>query len=685
MIYIERKKLIVLSISFVFLTLANLHAANINLVTNPGFENGTTGWTARAGGTFAETTNPVRTGTNAGRSYSRTQTYQGIKQSLLEKVQFGTAYTISAYLRTSTSASSPVKISIERADGSGTTYSSVASGNATSNGWTKLQGSFTFSYTGTITTLDLYFEGPASGVELYVDDANVLGPSPSSSQEASAQLDPSTRYQILEGFGGAGAWYEQSVLNYSEPTRTNLYNTLFRNLGLDIYRVRNTYGIDNGYITRSATIINAAENSLGHSIRVLNSSWGPPAYLKSNNDFENGGTLIKDANGNYEYAQFAQWWRDSLTAWSNAGVNIYYLSMQNEPGWAADWATCLWDPTENSTRAGYKQGFAALYTNLNTMPNRPKLLAPENQSLSSTGNYINALNTTDKANIYGYSHHLYDGDPNRPDGLVSAMTAFKNQYSDKPVFQTEYSSGYVVNWENAMYLAMLINNCLTVENVSAYFYWDLFWASPNGLVSLTTPNYTINPVYYAFKHFSYFTDPNWQRIALSADSSSLRTSAFINPDNNEVSIIVINTSLTVDYNTTFNLGNFEIEAGDIYRSSASENFVLAGAYNGKVLFPKNSITTIVLDGALIPQNCQQVQDFGYALLSDINGDCLVNYKDLYAISEHWLKTDCEETDNCGGADLQPADGTVDFMDFKDLAQQWMQCNDPQNANCSQNW
>ncbi|HBG26442.1 MAG: hypothetical protein A2Y10_09990 [Planctomycetes bacterium GWF2_41_51] len=671
-------------IPFALLFITNVFAANINILTNPGFESGTTGWTSRSC-SISAVSSPVYNGSQSGRAYNRTATWNGIQQDMLNKMIIGSTYQISARLRISAS-SGTVKITVQKKVDGVTTYANVATGTANNTGWIYLSNNYNLTANGPLTELYVYFEGPNSGVDIYVDDANVYGPDPSQGFDAAASINIDTRYQILEGFGAAGGWYEQSVLNYSSTIRTNLYNTMFRDLGLDIYRVRNTYDIDNGYITRSATIIAAARTSLGHPIRVMNSSWGPPAYLKSNNDFENGGTLIKDANGNYKYTQFAQWWRDSLTAWSNAGVNTYYLNMQNEPQWSADWHTCLWDPTENSTRAGYKQGFAALYANLNTMPNPPKLLAPESASLGGTASYLNALNTTDKSNIYGYAHHLYDGSADNPDQLISAMTTFKNLYSDKPVFQTEFSGSPVNTWANAMNLAMLMNNCLTVENVSAYLYWDLFWASPSGLISLTTPNYTINPVYYAFKHFSYFTDPNWQRVAASSNTSALRMSSFINPENNQLSIILINISNDSDITLTFNsFGNFEVSSGSVYRSSSTENCVLLGSYIDSVLLPKNSITTIALNGSLIPQNCTQVQSFGYTLLSDLNGDCRVDYEDLSVISEYWLRSDCDTINNCNGADFEPTDGMVDFSDFSDFAIQWMQCNDPEDSDCMQNW
>jgi GH35 family endo-1,4-beta-xylanase len=85
------------------------------------------------------------------------------------------------------------------------------------------------------------------------------------------------------------------------------------------------------------------------------------------------------------------------------------------------------------------------------------------------------------------------------------------------------------------------------------------------------------------------------------------------------------------------------------------------------------------------QTCADIQDANYGLLSDLDGDCYVNYKDLKIITDNWLRIDCAEPDNCEGADFEPTDGVVDLYDFSDFAVQWLQCNNPEDTNCPHNW
>ncbi|MGD1043527.1 MAG: carbohydrate binding domain-containing protein [Sedimentisphaerales bacterium] len=657
-----------------------------NILVNPGFETGdTTGWSSHYGATISAVTSPVYSGSYSGRASGRAQTYQGIQQDIKDKVVIGQTYQISGRVRTSTSASSTVKISIQKTDNGVTSYATVATGTASSSGWVLLSGNYTVPEVNVIRTeLYVYFEGPTTRIDIYVDDANVFGQVPGpTNPNATGQVNFNVTHQTLEGFGAAGAWYQNNVIACSS-SHPEIYNILFRDLGIDIYRIRNTYGIDSSYISDTANIVQAANNALGHPIRVMNSSWSPQASLKSNGNTSQG-TLAKDASGNYRYADFAQWWANSLVAWSAAGVNTYYINMQNEPDYSTSgWDTCLFDPTEDSTNAGYEQAFKALYNNLNTLPSRPKLLVAEGANINATEVRVNALDANDKSNTYGYSHHLYEGSANAPDGYITEMATLQTNYGDRPLMQTEFSASGPFTWTDAMNLAILMHNTLTVEGASAYLYWELFWPSPSGLVSISTTGYTINPVYYAMKHYSFFTDPNWQRVDANSTSSNLRISAYKDPCEPNAAIVVINTSTTTDVNLTLSLNGFNPGNSGIYQSKSDANFAYIGTFSTStpVLLPKQSITTIHLAGFA---DCAAVQAGHYRLDSDLNGDCYVDYEDLAIIAYYWLHTDCTAPSNCQGADFAPTDGTVNFLDFADFGPQWMQCNNPLDANCTPNW
>jgi hypothetical protein len=70
-----------------------------NVLTNPGFESGTTGWSGRSC-SIETVTSPVHSGSLSGRAYNRNATWDGIQQDMLNKMVIGQTYQISGWIRT---------------------------------------------------------------------------------------------------------------------------------------------------------------------------------------------------------------------------------------------------------------------------------------------------------------------------------------------------------------------------------------------------------------------------------------------------------------------------------------------------------------------------------------------------------------------------------------------------------
>ena len=166
-----------------------------NILQNPGFENGTAGWADRACKIEAVKT-PVHSGTGAAKAFGRTETWQGIKQSLLGKVSSGTTYKISAFVRLENADTDTVTVSIEQADDEGTKYINVATEPVDNRDWIEISGEFTLDAKGALKTLDVYFEGPEPNVNFFVDDVVVSGPSPAAQPDPNApKTDPNAPKQ----------------------------------------------------------------------------------------------------------------------------------------------------------------------------------------------------------------------------------------------------------------------------------------------------------------------------------------------------------------------------------------------------------------------------------------------------------------------------------------------------------
>jgi glucuronoarabinoxylan endo-1,4-beta-xylanase len=575
-----------------------------NVLTNPGFENGREGWYERTC-VIEAVSSPVHSGTGSCKVVNRLENWQGVKQSVFGKLVEGKVYKVSGWVRLDNAKSDVVAISVEQQDDAGTKYIGVARDSVTDSAWTHLSGEFTLKVTGALSVLDVYFEGPAPGVNFYVDDASFYGPEVIASAaipakpEGKGSIDAGVQYQEIEGFGASGAWYTKDLLNHQKSEE--LFKLLFKDLGLDIFRMSNYYETDPDAFRESIEIAKKGKAVSGRDLKIMISSWSPPPSLKSNDNIV-GGTL-KKSNGKFMYDEFARWWHDAVAFCAASGVNVSYVNIQNEPDYGAPYNSCVFAPNETADTnvAAYNEAFKAVWQKLNAEMGSamPKMLAPETSSLGNAKRYIENLD--DLTHVYGYATHLYDcsGCGLAPDRFIPSMSSFagfNKQHGDKPLFQTEFADA-ALTWKDAISAALVVHNALTVEGVTSYMYWDLFWGPDSGLVSINSPSsYTINPPYYAFKQYSAFIDAGWQRVDASTDNTGIKMSAYISPDKKNLAAVIINTTTDTEISLDLSFKNISISRGEIYRSAKDEHCALVGSYNAKapLKIPAYSITTISL-------------------------------------------------------------------------------------------
>ena len=149
-------------------------AVGENLLTNPGFETGSTmGWYSFGPTVITAVSDQAQDGKYSALVTSRTQAWQGIAQGLLSKMEVGKTYTVSAWVRLQNKESDTVKLTFKRTDQGGDHYDFCAAVTANNTGWTQLTGQYKVTADGNLTTLDLYAEGPAPGVNFYLDNVSV--------------------------------------------------------------------------------------------------------------------------------------------------------------------------------------------------------------------------------------------------------------------------------------------------------------------------------------------------------------------------------------------------------------------------------------------------------------------------------------------------------------------------------
>jgi glucuronoarabinoxylan endo-1,4-beta-xylanase len=361
-------------------------------------------------------------------------------------------------------------------------------------------------------------------------------------------VDTGTTFQEMIGFGGALTWY--SPLLTGSSSKNQIADLIFTDLGIDIIRFKNWYYPDN-YPSVTSTSVMTDDNSKVHwdatnelytlakvkvpDVKILLSSWGPPANLKSNASTREG-TLKRDGSNNFMYDEFAQYWEDAL---DHIPFTPEYLSIQNEPTFInSGWTTCKWSASETTDLPSYVTAFDRVHDKIKTRINSPILIGPESQDIPTYASFANLLKTRDYCGALAYHpYNINSSNSTNVSGLQSIA-----QTSIKKNMMTEFSDN--LDWFNT---GLFIQSSLTEANTSAYIYWKLIWAEPSSgsenaaMVSITNAGqYTVTPFYYLIKHFAKNIDAGYTRISTKTNDSNLSTSGFTSPDKSKITVIIIN-------------------------------------------------------------------------------------------------------------------------------------------------
>ena len=147
-------------------------ATSGNLLSNPGMEDGTTGWQVNGSGTLAASTGVVRSGSRSLGITGRTGAWNGPAQDVTSRMTNGKSYATSVWAR-SQSGTPGAKATLALTANGTTSYLQLTpAATVTSSGWTQLSGTATVSWSGTLSRAVLYVETAAGTDNLYIDDAS---------------------------------------------------------------------------------------------------------------------------------------------------------------------------------------------------------------------------------------------------------------------------------------------------------------------------------------------------------------------------------------------------------------------------------------------------------------------------------------------------------------------------------
>ncbi len=348
---------------------------------------------------------------------------------------------------------------------------------------------------------------------------------------AQCLVDWNSVFQRIDGFGASSAWQP----NWTTAQADMFFST---NKGIGLSLLRNH--IVPGGNTVETNIMQMAQ---ARGARVWSTPWSPPASCKGTNALGvvsvNGGAFVSSTNNYQNYAnQLASYVETMKTTY---GINLYAISMQNEPDVnTTNYESCVW------TSQQFHDFIPYLYSALsNHGVGSTRIITAEDEhwQFNLTANTMSDSNTAAMVGIL--AAHNYGSS-------VSMVTNY-----GKELWETEISllSGNDSSITNAVYWAGQIHQFLTIAQVNAWHYWWLINGNSTGNESLMDINGTPAKRMYALGNFSKFIRPNFYRIGVITNTGPLQISAYMDPVSSNFVLVAINSS-TNDVTQTFNFANF---------------------------------------------------------------------------------------------------------------------------------
>ncbi len=386
---------------------------------------------------------------------------------------------------------------------------------------------------------------------------------------ATAVIDPSARRQTIRGFGGMThtAW----IGDLTAAQRDTAFGTGEGRLGFSVLRIpvpetQADWGRDVA-TARRATELGAT---------VIASPWHPPAHMVET--FVRGDQTDAKRLRYDMYGAYAQHLNDFNAFLRDNGVNLYGISVQNEPDYAHDWT--WWTPTE-----------IVRFLRENAGSIGTRVIAPESfQYVKSMSDPI--LNDPAAlANVDIIGAHLY-GTPfaNFPYPL------FKEKGAGKELWMTEVyypnSSDSADLWPQALDVGEHMHRAMVDAEFQAYIWWYIRRSygpmREDGRISKRGA---------CMAHFARFVRPGHVRIEATANpASNVYVSAYRGGDST-VAIVALNKG-TAAVSQQFTLANGTASEVTSWLTDASRNVApqgTAGVSNGSftVTLPARSVTTFV--------------------------------------------------------------------------------------------
>ena len=294
-------------------------------------------------------------------------------------------------------------------------------------------------------------------------------------------------------------------------------------------------------------LLSKAKNFCGEDVRVIASPWSPPAWMKSNEEMNNGGKLLP---------KFRKIWAKYYVKWieelKKHGFPTWAITVQNEPEATQIWDSCLYSAEEERD---FIRDFLGP-TLQNSEFSEVKIVGWDHNRECAYERGRTLYEDREAAKyVWGLGLHWYSGD------YFDQLAQLNARFPDKSLIFTEgccEGGVRIDDWSRGQRYAHHIIGDLN-HNCRVWCDWNLALDERGGpnhvgnfcdspiIVNRETGEFHYQPSFYAIGHFSRFIQPGARRIGMSYFGGPLEATAFQNPDKS-ITFVVLNPS---DENITF--------------------------------------------------------------------------------------------------------------------------------------
>ena len=318
--------------------------------------------------------------------------------------------------------------------------------------------------------------------------------------------------------------------------------------------------------------------------KLIASVWTPPLWMKLDAD-DSLGVFCEGQCGGRLNPTLREEFAEYLVAYvlrlkAETGVDLYALSIQNEPLFANPFESCVYTPEE------YADTLRVVGARFEREGLSTRLFGPEHMGdFEWNAGLLSAVfdDSEVSSHLPFYAVHSYLDGVSPDYGSAQGWTSFDARMPvGKSLWMTEMSDYERTGWDRAFEMAKSVHLALKHGKVSAWVYWvyvDLVQDARSTVLA------------DALKGFFRHVRPGYVMVDATADDSDLLVTAYRSGSN--LTIVVINNGEATK-TTEIDVAQMTTADGfDVYRTTEADRFVGVGHIQDSVVLPGRSVTTLV--------------------------------------------------------------------------------------------